>query len=171
MIDDKTENNFGKRYKVEHKIKEIRELRGLTQSELADLVGTVKQNIWQIESGRRNLAITQLTKYAKALQCTRAQLLGEEPLDGLEDKIKKPIVAAKKPESDEKYVEYTVEIADMADSKKLGEYNKAKISPYIYKIVCNYYKNSDKDAFLAELEKKNIAIDLFLDFISKQKNG
>lgn len=47
----------------------IREQSGLTQSEVAEKMGTQKQNVSRIESGKSNPSIKSLNNYAKACGC------------------------------------------------------------------------------------------------------
>lgn len=66
-----------------HKLKEIRKLRGLSQKELAKLVETSSVNISYLEIKKRGMSENWIEKLSKALRCTKAQLLGEEPLSEL----------------------------------------------------------------------------------------
>lgn len=66
-----------------HKLKEIRKLRGLSQKELAKLAGTSSVNISYLEIKRRGMSERWIEKLSEVLHCTKAQLLGEEPLEGL----------------------------------------------------------------------------------------
>lgn len=59
------------------KIKELRLKRGLTQSELAKLLNTTKQNIYKYEkSVVVNIPLPKVEELAEALQCTPAYLMG-----------------------------------------------------------------------------------------------
>lgn len=49
-------------------IKQVRLKAGLTQEQLADLIGSYKANISRIESGEQNVTIIMLEKIAKALK-------------------------------------------------------------------------------------------------------
>lgn len=49
------------------KIKSIRESKGLTQQNLADLCDFEKSNVSRIESGRTNITIKNLYKISQAL--------------------------------------------------------------------------------------------------------
>lgn len=49
------------------KIRNIRESKGLTQQNLADLCDFEKSNVSRIESGRTNITIKNLYKISKAL--------------------------------------------------------------------------------------------------------
>lgn len=56
----------------------IRTQRGLTQSELAELVGVEQNHISHIESGRRMMSLPLLREIAKALRVSTDALLFEE---------------------------------------------------------------------------------------------
>jgi transcriptional regulator with XRE-family HTH domain len=49
-------------------IKELRKKQKITLQELADIVGTSKTNIWQIEKGINEPGITKAYKIANALK-------------------------------------------------------------------------------------------------------
>ena len=49
------------------KIKELREAKGMTQQNLADLTGTKKSNISRMESGRYNPSLDFLVKVASSM--------------------------------------------------------------------------------------------------------
>lgn len=66
-----------------NKIKEIRKIRHLSQKELADIVGTTSVNISYLEISRRGLSEKWIEKLSKALNCTKAQLLGEQSIEDL----------------------------------------------------------------------------------------
>lgn len=56
------------------RIKKMRESAGLTQAQLAKMVGTTSQNISQYERGIRKPKIETLRKIAEALECSPAEL-------------------------------------------------------------------------------------------------
>lgn len=56
----------------------IRTQRGLTQSELAELVGVEQNHISHIESGRRMMSLSLLREIAQALRVSTDALLFEE---------------------------------------------------------------------------------------------
>lgn len=58
-----------------------REFRGLTQGDLAEMVGTAGNVISQLESGRQGLSDKWLRKLAPALQTTPGRLLDFDPND------------------------------------------------------------------------------------------
>lgn len=64
-----------------NKIKEIRKIRGLSQKELAEITGTTNINISYLETSRRGLSEKWIEKFSKALNCNKAQLLGEQSLE------------------------------------------------------------------------------------------
>ena len=67
----------------------IRKARGLSQRQLAAAVNTSNQQISALENGERKLAPEWLERLSKVLNCTKAELLGEEPAETLtpEEKI------------------------------------------------------------------------------------
>lgn len=66
----------------------LRKAKGLTQKQVADAVGTVPTQIAKLENGTRKLAPEWIERLAKALNCTKAELLGEESHDGLTQREK-----------------------------------------------------------------------------------
>lgn len=61
-------------------LKRIRMERGLTQDDLADMVGTSKQVISRYENGQRSPKVTVVAFYAGLLNVPISQLIGEEEL-------------------------------------------------------------------------------------------
>lgn len=59
------------------RIAQARTTRGLTGTELGELVGLRKDQISKIESGRRRVDVSELPKFASALGVTIRQLLGQ----------------------------------------------------------------------------------------------
>lgn len=57
------------------KIKQLREERNLTLEQLADMVGTDRQHIWNIEAGRKNITLDYLDKIAEALKVSQDQFI------------------------------------------------------------------------------------------------
>jgi transcriptional regulator with XRE-family HTH domain len=57
------------------KIKELREARGISQQQLADMVGTTNQQISHLENGKRKLTIEWLQRLARALGCSPFDLV------------------------------------------------------------------------------------------------
>lgn len=64
--------------KTTNKIKEVRELRGMNQTELARRIGTTASTISRLEDGKRRLSEMYLTPIAKALGVTPGELIGGE---------------------------------------------------------------------------------------------
>lgn len=52
------------------RLEEIRKKRGVTQHELANLMGVRQNTISQWESGKRNPSIPRLVRLAKIFDCT-----------------------------------------------------------------------------------------------------
>lgn len=57
------------------KIKQVREKKELTLEQLADLLGTYRQHIWNIEAGRKNFTMDYLDKIAKVLDVSLSEFL------------------------------------------------------------------------------------------------
>lgn len=57
------------------KIKQLREAKNLTLEQLADLIGTDRQHIWNIEAGRKNITLDYLDKIARALQVSQHEFI------------------------------------------------------------------------------------------------
>jgi len=67
---------------------QIREQRGLTQKDIAEAVGTTANQISRLESGVRKLSPEWIDRLSKVLNCTKAELLGEEPAEPLSEREK-----------------------------------------------------------------------------------
>lgn len=57
------------------KIKQVREQKQLTLEQLADLLGTDRQHIWNIEAGRKNITLDYLDKIAEALKVSQSEFI------------------------------------------------------------------------------------------------
>ncbi len=60
---------------VGRRVRAIRQKRGLTQQELADLLGTNQSHVANVERGERGVTIHQIVKMAKALQASTDEIL------------------------------------------------------------------------------------------------
>jgi transcriptional regulator with XRE-family HTH domain len=60
---------------VGQRVRAIRQKRGLTQQELADLLGTNQSHVANVERGERGVTIHQIVKMAKALQASTDEIL------------------------------------------------------------------------------------------------
>lgn len=58
------------KYQLGKRVKQLRNNLGITQDELADLVGLDRTYITSVECGRRNISIVNIEKLAKALNVT-----------------------------------------------------------------------------------------------------
>lgn len=63
---------------MRNRIKHFRELRGLTQEQLADLAGMSKAYVGLLENGKRQLNANGLEKLAVALRCKPSDLIQED---------------------------------------------------------------------------------------------
>ena len=61
----------------------LRKKAGLSQRELADLCNTSSVQICNLENGNRTINENWLERLSVALNCTKAELLGEEPAEQL----------------------------------------------------------------------------------------
>ena len=68
------------RRSIARDIKRRREAMGLSQGQIASLIGSTRTGISQVENGHRNLCIHTMVKIALALGCTLAFRL--EPING-----------------------------------------------------------------------------------------
>ena len=79
-------------FSIEKKFKtalyQIREQKGLTQKDVAEAVGTTANQISRLETGVRKLSPEWLDRLSFVLNCTKAELLGEEPQQPLTEKEK-----------------------------------------------------------------------------------
>ena len=67
---------------IGQRIKEYREKRGLTQTQLGHLMGVEKSAVCQVERGHeKNLTIDRLMVFADALGCEVSDLIGITPKD------------------------------------------------------------------------------------------
>lgn len=58
---------------VGKRVKELRNKLGISQEELADIVGLDRTYITSVEFGKRNISIVNIEKLAKALNVTLAE--------------------------------------------------------------------------------------------------
>jgi transcriptional regulator with XRE-family HTH domain len=77
----KTITPHPKPLKPRYFFKEWRKYRGLTQDELAELVGVTASSISQLESGKQGFTDSTLRALADALHCEPGELLMRNPLD------------------------------------------------------------------------------------------
>jgi len=60
-------DEYGRQLDLAYKILQLRKAKKMSQSELAEKIGTTQSNIARIESGRQNFTISLLNKVAEAL--------------------------------------------------------------------------------------------------------
>jgi transcriptional regulator with XRE-family HTH domain len=60
------------------KVKELRTTKGWTQEHLAEIAGTTKSHISEIENGRKNPSNPMLDKLARAFQISVIDLIDQE---------------------------------------------------------------------------------------------
>ena len=66
---------YKSRQVIGKKIKQLREDQNLTLEQLADMVGTDRQHIWNIEAGRKNITLDYLDKIAEALKVSQSEFI------------------------------------------------------------------------------------------------
>ena len=62
-------------------VRDLRLRKGITQTELATMLGTAQAAIAAIEHGQRGVRVQQVVKIARALGSTPNDILGENPTD------------------------------------------------------------------------------------------
>jgi transcriptional regulator with XRE-family HTH domain len=60
---------MNERQRIGSRIKEMRESKGLTQLQLAELTGLRQQNIARVEAGKYSTGLDIITKIASAMDC------------------------------------------------------------------------------------------------------
>lgn len=58
------------------RIKQLREMKGITQTELAEAIGKSRSYICRIEAKNRDIKVTDLKKIADYFSCTIEYLMG-----------------------------------------------------------------------------------------------
>lgn len=66
---------------IGERLREIRRKLGITQGELASLVGVSETTVWNWENGRREPRSSEINKLAKVLGVSIAYLMGETDMD------------------------------------------------------------------------------------------
>jgi transcriptional regulator with XRE-family HTH domain len=61
------------------RLRQIRQIRGLSQEELADMAGLHRTYVGSVERSERNLSIDNMERLAKALEVDITELLRKEP--------------------------------------------------------------------------------------------
>jgi transcriptional regulator with XRE-family HTH domain len=61
------------------RLRQIRQLRGLSQEALAEVSGLHRTYVGSVERGERNVSIDNMERLAKALEVDMAELLKDEP--------------------------------------------------------------------------------------------
>lgn len=79
--------------KQPNRVRELRKMRGLTQTELATLVGTSQSHIANIEKGLRDIDINLLIRLTRALRVKAYEILPEEEQPEILSEEEKAILA------------------------------------------------------------------------------
>lgn len=66
-------------YRVARRLAEARRARGLSQENLADLLGIAAKNLQRIESGKQNLSLATIERICRILDVPAESILGEAP--------------------------------------------------------------------------------------------
>jgi transcriptional regulator with XRE-family HTH domain len=61
------------------RLRQIRQIRGLSQEELADIAGLHRTYVGSVERSERNVSIDNMERLAKALEVDITELLKKEP--------------------------------------------------------------------------------------------
>ena len=61
------------------RLRQIRQLKGLSQEELADMAGLHRTYVGSVERSERNISIDNIERLAKALEVDIIELLQEDP--------------------------------------------------------------------------------------------
>lgn len=73
------------------RLADIRKDRGLTQAQLAEMLGVTQQTIYYYESGERDIKASVLQELSRALDCTISDILGLSDEFAREEFIKIPL--------------------------------------------------------------------------------
>jgi len=61
------------------RLRQIRQIKGLSQEELADMAGLHRTYVGSVERSERNVSIDNMERLAKALEIDITELLRKEP--------------------------------------------------------------------------------------------
>lgn len=61
------------------RLRQIRQIKGISQEELADMAGLHRTYVGSVERSERNISIDNMDRFAKALEVDIIELLTEEP--------------------------------------------------------------------------------------------
>ena len=115
-----------------NKIKQIREIRGLSIKEAAKRIGITGSMLGLLEKGQRTLTEKYIKDLSNILNCSKAQLLGDESIDEELGKVY-PLK--------EKYIEVAVEIVNkITEPEDLTKKGRGKILTDVYKLVHDFYE-------------------------------
>lgn len=67
---------------------DLRKKRGMTQRQIAEAIGASVQQVCALENGERKLAPEWLERLSKVLDCSKAELLGEDAPERLSEREK-----------------------------------------------------------------------------------
>lgn len=134
-----------------NKIKEIRELRGLDRKDLAPKIPITVAMLGCLENGTRSLTEKYINKISEILNCTKSQLLGEQPIEGLE----KNKESEKKYVIKEEYISASIDIIDsITDAEELTKEERVEILGKVYKLVHDFYElPNGKKEFISYIKK------------------
>lgn len=135
--------NFLKMTKPKNKIEAIRNSRNLSRVYVASKLGITSTMLGYLESGKRQLTEKYITNLSTVLNCSKAQILGDELDDSINYNIK------------DKYIQDTNEIISEIDHEgKLTDEGRAILFRKIYKLVHDFNELVDgKKEFLSHIKK------------------
>ena len=131
---------------VGQNIRKYRLLKGLTQEELAKLVGSHQSNINRIENGKQNYTIEFLLKIANVLDITLYKLTSDVPLAPYGDK--EPILKFNMPEAELEGIKLFENPVSLGPGYDLSEMVPKDYIP-IPKALLPQGHKSDKDRIVA----------------------
>lgn len=74
-----SEDESGRRRSVAERIREARKLAGLSQRQVADILGLHRPSVSEMEAGNRRVTAVELAKLAEIFDVSVAWLLGDAP--------------------------------------------------------------------------------------------
>lgn len=169
---------------VGERIKELRQLKRFSREALAKILGTTSHNIYQLETGRRNVSLKWLARIAKALGCEPSTLISENnPTDISEYQPNQTVLPPLRPSlslvSDnpypitQKHLKYSMDIYDQViGSNRHFEEEKIAILYEIYKIVYDFFENQHhQESDISTIEVQAKAMQGVSDLLRRKKKS
>lgn len=131
---------------IGHKIRKYRQLKGITQGELAKLVGSHQSNINRIENGRQNYTIDFLFNLAHVLNIPEYEIFSDQPLVPYESR--EPIMKFNMPEGELEGIKFFEDPLSLGPGNEISEIPPSEYLPFLKKLLPRGYK-SDPDRIVA----------------------